>query len=68
MKRQYKAPEPYLKKRFENFLTMPPNMKTNAEAYDKLRVEGIENKKGRDMNDPNYVQGWSFVSPKKINE
>jgi hypothetical protein len=34
--REYKMPEPYLKKRFENFIKLNPTIKshTNAEAYE----------------------------------
>ena len=55
MKRKYKPPEPYLKKRFENFLLMPPDKKTNPEAYDKLRLEAIENRNFDGKMDANYV-------------
>lgn len=36
-KRQYKPPEPYLKKRFDNFLSLSPAMQTNLEVYEQLR-------------------------------
>jgi len=32
--RVYKAPEPYLKKRFEKFLSMSPELQTNSEVND----------------------------------
>ena len=32
--RNYKPPEPYLKKRFDNFLSMSPALQTNAEVYE----------------------------------
>jgi serine/threonine protein kinase len=32
-KRVYKPPEPYLRKRFDNFLSLSPAMQTNAEVY-----------------------------------
>lgn len=60
--RQYKAPDPYLKKRFENFLQMSPEQQTNTEVFDQLRQQAAL--KGA-YNLELHVPGWSFVSPQK---
>jgi hypothetical protein len=33
MGKQYIPPEPYLKQRFESFLKLPPNQKTNHDVF-----------------------------------
>ena len=45
--KEYRMPEPYLKKRFENFIKLNPTIKshTNAEAYELQRREAIEKTK-----------------------
>lgn len=37
LKKAYRPPEPYLRRRFENFLQMSPTMQTNMEVYESLR-------------------------------
>ena len=70
-------PDPYLKKRFENFIKLNPTIKshTNAEAYELQRREAIEKStqepfslKNKQTVDDGIVPGWSFISPKKENE
>lgn len=60
--RAYRAPEPYLRKRFENFLSMSPALQTNAEVYESLRKQALF--KGPGEADQ-HIPGWSFVSPVK---
>jgi serum/glucocorticoid-regulated kinase 2 len=62
--RCYKPPEPYLKKRFDNFLQLSPSMQTNSEVYEKMKKENNL------LTSPpeQHIQGWSFVQPSKTNE
>ncbi|CDW89321.1 protein kinase domain containing protein [Stylonychia lemnae] len=55
--RQYKAPEPYLRKRFENFLQMSPEMQTNSDVYEQLRKQALF--KGP-IDAAQHIPGWSF--------
>jgi serine/threonine protein kinase len=61
-KRQYRPPEPYLKKRFENFLSLSPAFQTNADVYDQLKKQAalVGNKR-----EESHVPGWSFISPNR---
>ena len=60
--RAYRPPEPYLKRRFDNFLQMNPSMQTNAEVYEQLRNQAQYTVM---TNSELHVPGWSFVSPAK---
>ncbi len=60
--RAYRPPEPYLKRRFDNFLQMNPSMQTNAEVYEQLRNQAQYTVM---TNTELHVPGWSFVSPTK---
>lgn len=39
--RAYRPPEPYLRKRFDNFLQMSPALQTNADVYESLRKQAL---------------------------
>jgi hypothetical protein len=41
-RREYKLPEPYLKKRFENFLQMSPTLLDNTNDHEQLRKQALD--------------------------
>ena len=57
--RQYIPPEPYLKMRFENFLKLPTDQKTNQEVYrDFKKDQSLEFPGSKDAV---HINGWSFA-------
>ncbi len=47
--KQYVPPEAYLKFRFENFLKMPSDKKTNKEISQDFKMDAIKGAKGKDL-------------------
>jgi hypothetical protein len=58
LNKQYIPPEPYLKLRFENFLRLPPDQKTNQDVYHDFKKDmGIKICKEA----ADHINGWSFA-------
>ena len=61
LNKQYIPPEPYLKLRFENFLKLPLDQKTNQDVYQDFRKD-LFNKVGKDSSGSQvHINGWSFA-------
>jgi hypothetical protein len=62
--RQYIPPEPYLKMRFENFLKLPTDQKTNQEVYrDFKKDQSLEFPASKDAV---HINGWSFALTQQV--
>ena len=58
--KQYIPPEPYLKQRFENFLKLPPDQKTNRDVY-KDFMKDLSSTSQFNGKDTVHLNGWSFA-------
>ena len=62
MNKRYRMPEPYLSKRFRNFLKTKEDKLDNKapDEYENIRKEAMMKCNLLEMKE-NYVDGWSFV-------